>query len=77
LLNPIRELTQLKSWVLGFISQLESTHKIQVIYRVKWLKKEMEKESNYKKVKWDSMWQGIGMGEGDVIGCWLFCAQIS
>ena len=37
----------------------------------------MEKESNYKEVKWDPMWQGIGTGEGDVIGCWLFCAKIS
>jgi hypothetical protein len=37
----------------------------------------MEKESNYKEVKWDPIWQGIGMREGDVIGCWLFCAEIS
>ena len=46
-------------------------------YGVRWLKKEMEKESNYKEVKWDPMWQGIGIGEGDVLGCWLFCAEIS
>jgi hypothetical protein len=31
----------------------------------------MEKKSNYKEVKWDPIWQGIGMREGDVIGCWL------
>jgi hypothetical protein len=61
----------------GFYGLTGSTHKTHVIYGVRWLKKEMEKESNYKEVKWDPMWQGIGMGEGDVLGCWLFCAEIS
>jgi len=40
----------------------------------------MEKKSNYKEVKWDPIWQGIGMREGDVIfffWLWLFCAEIS